>query len=172
MIPPPEFLDIPYRYVEGHARISPAIIRFEDQIYSHKIGDQYHHWHVGKLHKMIVADELKPEALTIRLKADQLQYILEHRGIEGWYLSRIGPKLLRSPGILITWRDDDTDILADGAHRFVRRWREGLRDMRFFRITEEQARPAVLNVDGPLLEWVGRVKALHEAIHRATRGIV
>lgn len=144
------FLDIPYRYAEGGARISLYEIRREDQIFSYHSEQIWTHFHVGRLWRMITERPSLYEAMSVTLIEADMRTIVASRGIETEHLDRIGPD---GPGILCTLPNGES-IVVDGNHRYVKRWRLGLRKMDFWDLTEEQCKPSILDVPTDLMAYL------------------
>jgi hypothetical protein len=80
-----------------------------------------------------------------QLNQEWVDYTLRSNGVEEEGIARLKPIDLRRPGILIHWGNDHT-TLVDGAHRLVRRWREGMTTFEF----------AYLRFEKPMLDYVAR----------------
>jgi hypothetical protein len=62
-----------------------------------------------------------------------VDYTMKSNGCEEAGIARLLPRDLKRPGILIHWAGDHTTFV-DGAHRLVRRWREGMTTFQFARV--------------------------------------
>lgn len=146
---------IPYKYGGGGHWIGPET-DYGDETFSfvdYVTGEQWH-WHVLRLWQSIRAGQPPFDQVDlgeVDLGAADVDFIYRKHGIEDAGLLRLSAKKLETPGIMCDL-PDGTVVVVDGNHRYVRRYRDGLRSMKFYRLTEPQWRTALLDIP----EEIGR----------------
>lgn len=142
---------IPYLHDTGHLAARLGVPNYENQIFSYqrKHDDgrpqgEMIHVHVAKLYRQILADPTSYEAMNVYVNRAQARFLVENSGIELDYLSRIEGDFLDQPGLLLRW-PGDFQTIVDGNHRYVKRAMLGLPEMKFWAVTLEQIKPALLD---------------------------
>jgi hypothetical protein len=106
--------------------------RDTDQVFSYFHGDKMLHFNatlLARLHKQM-PDEFR--RITMELDEQTYGLCMNHRGIEEPKVDRLRPRDLREPGYGVLFADDGSFTMVDGHHRFVRRYRAGVRVMDFY----------------------------------------
>jgi hypothetical protein len=142
---------IPYLHDKGHLTFQLGVPKYEDQVFSYQRkhddgtpeGDMLH-IHIAKLHRLIAADPESYGTVIVNVNRAQARFLIDNNGIEMPYLSRMPHDFLDKPGILLMWPGDFQTII-DGNHRYVKRAMLRLTEMKFWTVTPEQIKPALLD---------------------------
>lgn len=119
----------------------------DGQVFTHvDLEGHMRSWHIPRLIQLIATKPEKYEPLHVSVNAEQAAYLVSNNGIELDHLDRLMPAQLNMPGILIHFPDEGTDIFVDGNHRYVRLMRDGITEMKCWRVTERQAMPALIDL--------------------------
>jgi hypothetical protein len=140
---------LPFTHRPGGVLVSASPVDFDtnDQVFSHRGTDgTCRSYHIASLQAFTGI----AERITIALTQSDVYVVIRQYGIEIEHLERIQPTQLRQPGLMVSF-DDGTDLIVDGNHRLVKRYQTGLREMYFFRFTEEQAKQAMIDVPDELI---------------------
>ena len=140
---------LPYKHRVG-GMVCSSTPDHSQQVFSHRSDSDgiVRHWDVSLLHEFCRCTgrgHSTPHKTKIRIKQEQARFLLQYSGVEQPHLIRLSADRLREPGILVML-PDDTGIIVDGNHRYVRRWQLGFRSMLFFVFTLEQAALAELAI--------------------------
>lgn len=147
---------VPYRYDTGFLTFRLDKPDYTNQVFSYQMqhddgtpkGEMLH-IHVAKLYRAISANPHAYEARVCAVQAKQARFIMQNNGIERDYLPKIDAKYLEQPGIMVDWGNTFQTII-DGNHRYVKRWMKHKPDMKFWVVTPEQLRPALLDMPDEL----------------------
>lgn len=139
-----------YKYDTGEY-ICHWPIRWDEQVYSHvNLDGTTLAYDVMKLNRIAVQRGAPTEAYAVR-QQDVMTLITE-RGIETAHLRRLAG--IDNPGIMVRF-DDDSELIVDGNHRMVARFMAGLDYMEFHRLSETEAKLALLDLpDDFIKRWV------------------
>jgi hypothetical protein len=139
-------LFIPYLYAKGGVWVSSQRDP-TNQVFNHKdLAGVWRHYHINTL-KFIVSDpRTRAKAVEIGLEAHNIQHVMETSGIEVEHFDRITPEFLEQPGIVVHFPTEDSHLVVDGNHRYVRRFQLGYPTMKFWQLSEEQANGALLDL--------------------------
>jgi hypothetical protein len=102
----------------------------EDQIFSVEIDGDVVNFDVAKLEQMAAAAPDHFGTVRVPVTARQAREMIATRGIETSRLKSLTAADLANPGMACLLEDGDL-VTVDGHHRYVRRWRKGLRWMVF-----------------------------------------
>lgn len=85
---------------------------------------------VTGIKRALASRRIPLEMFEAHLNQEWVDYTMQSNGCEEEGIARLTPADLQRPGILMHWTGQHT-TLVDGAHRLVRRWREGLTTFQF-----------------------------------------
>lgn len=138
-----EFL--PFIHRIGGVWIEMDRPRYGDQIYSHCSlpEHEWRHYHISTLKNLIRRGGVPSRKIGVALLPDQVEHVRQRHGIEPDHLQRLTREQLREPGIMVMLPDESM-ILVDGNHRYVRRFELGMPKMWFWVVTEESAKQALV----------------------------
>jgi hypothetical protein len=146
----PELLEdgvfLPYLYDKGGARINMCQPDYKEQYFTHHdLDDQFRHFHIAKLVKMI---ERNPNAFDIGvfpIDPQLVEFVRNNQGTDEGYLTRMSSQFIDVPGIICLFADG-SQLIVDGNHRFVKRYELGRDNMQFHLIPESAWRKSLLRV--------------------------
>lgn len=101
---------------------------------------------VDDMRDAILRRRLPAREAIVALDQDGYDLMMRDRGVEEWKIARLMHPYLSQPGILCHFNDDDSDLLVDGTHRYVRLWRDGVREMAMYLVAEKFWKPFALEV--------------------------
>lgn len=94
-----------------------------DEIFSHEDATGVtRHFNSTALIRWLVSRENPPVAHRLDLDADLVAHIERNHGVEQGHLKNVTD--LETPILLVVF-EDSTNLVVDGNHRIVKRWREG-----------------------------------------------
>lgn len=96
---------------------------------------------VTHMYESILAGRLKTESIEMALDHTGYELIMRDRGVEEWKVRRLNTMALEIPGLLCHFPSDDSHLLVDGTHRYVRLWRDGIREMACFLLAYDDWQP-------------------------------
>lgn len=99
---------------------------------------------IGAMKSAIAANLMRYQVGTAHLSFEWYINVMNNGGVEQDHVDRIDKRRLECPGINLIW-SDRTQTLADGSHRYVKRYRAGLRTMRIIQVTTANWRPFLLD---------------------------
>jgi hypothetical protein len=100
-----------------------------DEIFSHTdLQGVTRHWNTSAMVRAVFQRRVKPSLVNCPLTEDLIQHIEQNHGVEEPNIAQLPDKVLEIPVVLVHF-DDGSDLLVDGNHRVVKRWRKGLRDV-------------------------------------------
>jgi hypothetical protein len=135
---------VPYMDGSGDLEIDLSRIDYTKQVFSHLDDDGVQrHFDINKLYRIAAANPTSFPKLAMPITDQQAAHIMRYNGIEQSRVRAITPKRAIEPGLVLQL-DDNTHILLDGNHRYVKRYSMGRSHMRFYVFTEAEARPAML----------------------------
>jgi hypothetical protein len=85
------------------------------------------------------------------VEASQAEHFIEHCGIEQARLDRLTQATLEDPVLIVRWYDD-TYLLVDGHHRYVKRHQLGLTECAGYVVEDIPTLEAFLVADMPALD--------------------
>jgi hypothetical protein len=104
------------------------------------------HYDVSRLMSIALAGSEPEVVLQEMIFLDShIRKLIKDGTIEPYRVKRLTPKDLATPGLMARM-PDKTEIIADGNHRMVRLWTLHRRSMMFYVLTEEAAKPALLDL--------------------------
>lgn len=130
-----------------------------DQIFTHTDENGVtRHFNCGAIMRAIAQRKITPDFATVDIPESVYQHIQANHGIEEDHLSSITIKMLESPALLAHF-DEGSDLLIDGSHRLVKRYRQGLRTIEVLVVQEKDWTPyLVTDIDQTYtLEEVGNM---------------
>lgn len=145
----PEILEdglyLSFLHDAGGVRINTTRMDYANQgfIHTDPTGAK-RHFFIPKLQCM--ADEgIKGIRLVeFGLLEDQMQSVIENQGIEEYHVNtRLTDEILEKPGLMCEW-PDGSQLVVDGNHRYVARYRRGKSFMAFWIFPESIWRRALL----------------------------
>ena len=161
----PELLDndrtyLPYKFDDGGTIVDPHNRDYTDQIYSHLDTDgRERHFHVTKLRRLIIESftdipqPLDQCALGVFPVNDEQAAIVAGRSLlDENHIARISGAYLNEPGIICLF-DDDSQLIVDGNHRYIKRNRLELETMEFWLAPESIWRLTLLEVPSSLISF-------------------
>lgn len=140
---------LPFLYDNGRVLLSTTAPDPTNQVFSH-IDDEdgtERHFHIPKLQQL--ADQRLPgvELVEFEIIEPHVQFIITNRGIDEYHVNeRLKNADLDQPGLMCSW-PDGSQLVVDGNHRYVARFRRGKPFMAFWVFPERVWRRA-------LLRWV------------------
>jgi hypothetical protein len=110
-----------------------------DEVFTHADEDgTIRHFNATRLFAAIVYGKVADfELISFDLTLDQYEFMMAHRGVEEPRVARLREPYLSAPGVLCHL-PTGRQLLIDGTHRFVRRYRDGLRLMLAFLVPESE----------------------------------
>lgn len=138
-------LYLSYIYDDGGILIQPNHPDYANQTFIHTdLVGQTRHFHVAKLASLI---RQSPDFPLEHFPADATSaaHVMANNGIEEDHFARMTDEFLNEPGIICVF-DDDTQLIADGNHRLVKRARLNLEFMSFWMVPETIWRRVLLMV--------------------------
>lgn len=134
---------LPFVYGEGGHLLKGAG-NYAEQVFTFQpVGGQFRAWFVPRLVGLVERGLALPT--RVALTEDDYHHIVQNNGIEHDHLARLTGAQLNKPGIMIQY-PDATSVVADGNHRMAKLFQVGVRRMRFYQLTVDQAREAELRV--------------------------
>jgi hypothetical protein len=98
-----------------------------DQIFNHTDPQGVtRHFNASAMTRAILSRKVAPTLMQFELDEHTAKHIEANHGIEEKHLATIDDKMLESPVIMVHF-EDGSDLIVDGSHRVVKRWRNGLR---------------------------------------------
>jgi hypothetical protein len=138
---------LPYKHAAGGAWLS-TVPGHNQQVFNHwDTEDLIHrHYDVAAMKRLIsTAASGTFEMINVVLEAKNINFVMNHAGIEHAYLERMTKAHLEIPGIMVLLQNGDC-VVVDGNHRYVRRHQLNMGEMKFVRMTEEQAKITLLDI--------------------------
>jgi hypothetical protein len=100
-----------------------------DEIFTHTdLQGVTRHWNTSAMVRAVFQRKVKPSLVNCPLTEDLIQHIEQNHGVEEPNISQLPDKVLDIPVVLVHF-EDGQDLLVDGNHRVVKRWRKGLRNV-------------------------------------------
>jgi hypothetical protein len=134
-----------------------------DEIFTHVDEDgTTRHFNTSAMMRAVIERKVKPDLATCPLTEGLIRHIEQNHGVEEPNIEQLPDRVLEIPVLLVRF-NDTTDLLVDGNHRVVKRWRKGLKDVRALLFTEAQAQPYMVTDVGseyPLEEAAGFIQKL------------
>jgi predicted protein tyrosine phosphatase len=140
-----DMMYLSYRYAAGGHILNLAVHDYRDQIFSHRDDDgTTRHFHIIALKATIQAGNAVLAELPV--DAQQVAFTTANRSLDETHIKeRISDEYLNEPGIICLFADD-SHLIVDGNHRYVKRARLGLPTMLFWMLSELQWRQSLLIV--------------------------
>lgn len=111
---------------------------------------------VTGLKRAIASQEIEFEVYQCQHSQEWHDYIAKTCGVEEPHVARLTTEQLERPAIMMMWDRHGTETsTVDGAHRIVRRWRDGLKTFEMVIVQYEHARRFVTH-DAPPLQGDGK----------------
>lgn len=159
----PEVLDhdrtfLPYKFDDGGTIVDPHNRDYTDQIYSHLDTDgRDRHFHVTKLQKLIIHSftdlplgSSKAELGVFPVNEENAAFVAGRCSLDEAHIARLSGDDVDKPGIICLF-DDTTQLIVDGNHRYIKRYRLKKDTMEFWIAPEAIWRRTLLAV--PLARW-------------------
>lgn len=100
-----------------------------DELFSHEDTDGVtRHFNASAMTRSVLAGTTTPTYATLALYPDLVASIEANHGVEQDHLEKVAGSL--DTIILLVEFTDGSNLVVDGNHRIVKRWREGLRDVK------------------------------------------
>jgi hypothetical protein len=146
----PELLEdgvyLPFLYDTDGARISTAHLDHTNQVFSHVDNDDgtERHFHIPKLQRLADEKVKGVELIEFGIIAPHVQFVIDNRGVDEFHINeRLTDDMLEKPGLMCAW-PDGTQLVVDGNHRYVARFRRGKPHMAFWVFPEAVWRRSLL----------------------------
>lgn len=150
----PTSVIVPFKFRSGIMKmdISDAT---GHQTFSHQDDKgTWRHWHIPTLQDL--CEKGKAEKITLGVDRQHALFMVNNNGIEKDHVFRLPMERLKNPGIAVYFETDDTWVIVDGNHRYVRAFLEGWKEMPFYKVSEKTARYAQLELPDDLAKVVCR----------------
>lgn len=136
-----------YLYDDGGATIPLTAPDYRDQIFSHVDPDngRTRHFHIPKLRSSIKQTPVTLE--SFECLPEQARFVQTNHCIDEAHLERLSAEsdYLDQPGIICVF-PDQTQLIVDGNHRYIKRTRLGKATMEFWMVPERMWRRSLLRL--------------------------
>jgi hypothetical protein len=96
-----------------------------DQIFTHTDpAGVTRHFNASMMTRAVLARQVTPDLGEFELTDELGGHVAANHGIEEHHLETITDKMLESPVLMVHF-EDGTDLIVDGSHRLVKKWRRG-----------------------------------------------
>jgi hypothetical protein len=135
---------IHYKYDSGTTILPMTKPDYYNQRFTHidEETGEIRHFHIPKLRSLL--NNWRVRLMTMAITEEQAELVITTHAVDERHLGNLA---IDKPGIICEF-PDTTQLLVDGNHRYVKRFRLGLKTMEFWSVPENIWRKCLLNITG------------------------